>query len=344
MRPFVRLSITAATVFATSTMLAQQPKVVHAQLTTEAGSQGLNLVFHNLRHQTNPQWVGYSVPVINNFSSGWNESRVTYLEGNRDDNESSRESNSNRAFDRAVILLRVTDGTVVDLRIENPDRQLDAGGAGFVWVDSVDPEDSVKFLAALARQGQPRKLRDSAVFAVSLHQSGSGTKALADMTAAGNDLDVREKAAFWLANQRGHDGLVVIERLTREDTDAQFREKLTFDLTLSKEPAALDDLIRMAHSDTSPQVRKQAQFWMASKGGKKVAGDLRQAAASDPEESVRKSAVFALSRLPADEAATQLIAVADSSKDLAVRKQAIFWLGQSNDPKALDYLTKLLNQ
>jgi len=59
---------------------------------------------------------------------------------------------------------------------------------------------------------------------------------------------------------------------------------------------------------------------------------------------VRKSAVFALSRLPEDEAATQLIAVADTSKDAAVRKQAIFWLGQSSDPKALDYLTKLLKQ
>jgi HEAT repeat protein len=83
---------------------------------------------------------------------------------------------------------------------------------------------------------------------------------------------------------------------------------------------------------------------MASKGGKEVISDLRQAAASDPEDSVRKSAVFALSRLPADEATTQLIAVADTSKDMSVRKQAIFWLGQSDDPKALDYLTKLLKQ
>jgi len=54
--------------------------------------------------------------------------------------------------------------------------------------------------------------------------------------------------------------------------------------------------------------------------------------------------VFALSRLPGDEAATQLIAVADSSKDPAVRRQAIFWLGQSNDPRALEYLTKILKQ
>jgi HEAT repeat protein len=48
--------------------------------------------------------------------------------------------------------------------------------------------------------------------------------------------------------------------------------------------------------------------------------------------------------LPGDEAATQLIAVADSSKDPAVRRQAVFWLGQSSDPRALEYLTKILKQ
>jgi len=344
MRPFVRLFVAAAIISVAPAMQAQQPKIVHAQLTTEAGSQGLNAVLHGLKHQTNPQWIGYSVPVINNFSSGWNERRVTYLEGDRDSNGNSADGKNSRTFDRTVILLRVSDGSVVDLRIENPDRELDAGGAGFIWVNDVNPEDSVRFLAELAHQTQQRKLQDSAVLAVSLHQASSATQALSDMTTASNDLDLREKAAFWLANQRGHDGLVVIERLAREDGDARFREKLTFDLSLSKEPAALDDLIRMAHSDASPDVRRQAQFWMANKGGKKVTNDLRQAAASDPEESVRKSAVFALSRLPSDEAATQLIAVADTSKDSSVRKQAIFWLGQSNDPKALDYLTKLLKQ
>jgi HEAT repeat protein len=83
---------------------------------------------------------------------------------------------------------------------------------------------------------------------------------------------------------------------------------------------------------------------MATKGGKKVTDDLRTIATNDPNDQIRKSAVFALSRLPGDDAATQLIAVADSSKDPVVRRQAIFWLGQSNDPRALDYLTKLLKQ
>jgi hypothetical protein len=343
MQPVVRVFVAVVILSAASAVPAQQPKIVHAQLLSDAGTQGLNAVLHNLKRQTNPQWIGYSVPVVNGFSSGWNERRVVYLEGDTKSSGSS-ESSATRTFDHSVILLRVTEGSVVDLRIEIPDRELDAGGATFTWVNSVDPDDSVAFLANIAHQSQKRKLRDDAVFAISLHHASSATKALAEMAAPSNEIELREKAAFWLANQRGHDGLIVIERLAREDGDARFREKLTFDLTLSKEPAALDDLIHMAHTDASPQVRGQAQFWMANKGGKKVTDDLRQAVANDPEESVRKSAVFALSRLPEDEATAQLIAVADTSKDPSVRKQAIFWLGQSSDPKALDYLTKLLKQ
>jgi hypothetical protein len=37
-----------------------------------------------------------------------------------------------------------------------------------------------------------------------------------------------------------------------------------------------------------------------------------------------------------------LINVAKTNKNPAVRKQAIFWLGQSKDPRALDYLEEIL--
>ena len=343
MRAFVRVFATALVLSAATALSAQQPTVVHGQVTTEAANRGLGAVVDGLKQQKEPVWVGYSIPVVNKFSSGWNSSHIDYLEGNNNTifNESE---GSNQSFDHAMILLRVADGAVTKLHVESPDRELDAGGLRFVWLNGVEADDSVRVLTDLARQGDAKHLRDSAVFAISVHQTNAATTALISLTGADNDLGLREKAAFWLASQRGHDGLAAIQKLAHEDSDPKFREKLTFDLTLSKDPAALNELIRMAHEDTSPRVRKQAQFWMATKGGKKVTEDLRTLATDDPNEQIRKSAVFALSRLPGDEAATQLIAVADSSKDPLVRRQAIFWLGQSSDPRALEYLTKLLKQ
>jgi len=341
--PTRSLVLTAVLSCATG-MFAQQPEVVHTQLTTQAADHGLNTALDTLKRESAPLWVGYSVPVVDRFSSGWNSNRVARLEGDRSPDNSDDVVAKHATFDHALILLRLSGGILEKIRIESPERQLDAGGLRLVWLTGVGEDDSIRTLTAIARQDAIRRLMDSAVFAISIHQAAAATQALVSLAGADSDLALREKAAFWLANQRGHEGFVAIQRFAREDGDAKFREKLAFDLTLSKEPAALTELIRMAHEDAAAQVRKQAQFWMATKGGKVVAGDLRNAAENDPDTQVRKSAVFALSRLPREEAAVQLIRVADSSKDPAVRKQAVFWLGQSDDPRALDYLTKLLKQ
>jgi HEAT repeat protein len=343
MRAFVRTFTTTLVLSMAAPAFAQQPTVVHGLLTTETANHGLGKAVDSLKQQKDVVWVGYSVPAISKFSSGWNASRIDYLEGNGDAVVNESEA-SIQSSDHAVILLRVAEGAVMKLRVESPERELDAGGLRFVWLNDVEADDSIHVLTDLAHQSEVRRIRDSAVFAISVHQSNAATTALVGLAGPGNDLELREKAAFWLANQRGHDGFAAIERFAREDADPKFREKLAFDLTLSKDPEALNELIRMAHEDAAPQVRKQAQFWMANKGGKKVTEDLRAIAINDPNEQIRKSAVFALSRLPGDEAATQLIAVANSSKDPAVRRQAVFWLGQSNDPRALEYLTKLLKQ
>ncbi len=39
-----------------------------------------------------------------------------------------------------------------------------------------------------------------------------------------------------------------------------------------------------------------------------------------------------------------LIAVARTNRDSEIRKKALFWLGQSNDPRALDLFEELLTR
>ena len=261
--------------------------MVHSQVTTETASRGLGKTIDSLKQQKDVVWVGYSIPVVSKFSSGWNFSRIDYLEGNGNAIVNESEGSNQQPVDHAVILLRIAEGIVMKVRVENPERELDAAGLRFVWLNGVEADDSVRVLTELVRKSEDRHLRDSAVFAISIHQTNAATTALVGLTAPTNDLELREKAAFWLANQRGSDGLKVIQQLAREDADPKFREKLAFDLTLSKDPEALNELIRIAHEDASPQVRKQAQFWMANKGGKKVTEDLRTIATNDPNEQIR---------------------------------------------------------
>lgn len=59
---------------------------------------------------------------------------------------------------------------------------------------------------------------------------------------------------------------------------------------------------------------------------------------------VKRKAVFALTQIPRDEGVPLLIEVARTNRNPEVRKQAIFWLGQSKDPRALDFIEKILTK
>jgi HEAT repeat protein len=57
---------------------------------------------------------------------------------------------------------------------------------------------------------------------------------------------------------------------------------------------------------------------------------------------VKKQAVFALQQLPPEQGVPLLIQVARSNRNPAVRKQAMFWLGQSQDPRAVQFFEEVL--
>jgi hypothetical protein len=54
--------------------------------------------------------------------------------------------------------------------------------------------------------------------------------------------------------------------------------------------------------------------------------------------------VFSLSQLPKDEGVPLLINVARTNKNPEVRKQAMFWLGQSRDPRAIEFFAEILKK
>ncbi|MGH7651998.1 MAG: HEAT repeat domain-containing protein [Gemmatimonadaceae bacterium] len=121
-------------------------------------------------------------------------------------------------------------------------------------------------------------------------------------------------------------------------------EKAIFPATIADSADVWPTLIRMARNTDLPRpTRTQSVFWLGQAAGEAATSDLNTLVLDNSvDREVREQAVFALSQRPRDEGVPALIAIARTNKDPEIRKKAIFWLGQSNDPRAIDLFEQLL--
>lgn len=98
---------------------------------------------------------------------------------------------------------------------------------------------------------------------------------------------------------------------------------------------------RSQRSDT----RKSAVFWLSQAAGDAAAEGLEDLVYDDAgDQEVRESAIFALSQFEEDEGVPILIRIVRTHPDPDLKRKAIFWLGQSDDPRAVELFEELLTR
>jgi hypothetical protein len=249
------------------TMGAVQAPVVNAVVEHRSVANGLAGEIQAIAQQGRTVWVGYRVPIVRSRGERLNSTQTCCgrcrLEPATD----------------LVMLLKVDRSGVVEIRSEAVDCDIDASGMPLVWLDTVRAEESVTWLAGLARDtsARPNRFSDQALTALALHASPAASPVLVDVARNGATAQLKGRALFWLAQRAVEEAVPTIA-------------------------AAIDD----------------------------------------PDTEVKKQAVFALSRLPKDEGVPRLIELARSHSNPDVRRQAFFWLGQSKDPRAVDFFASIL--
>jgi hypothetical protein len=249
-----------------------------------------------------------------------------------------------------LVFVRASDGNVDRVRSFSDGCPIDAQSRRVIWLTPVNSDESVTVLASLLHpaegsssiKGAKQSDYGGITAAVAFHAGSGADRALKDLMGKSQPLKVREQAAFWLGNARGRAGFETLKSLVPVDEEAQFRRNATFAIFQSREPGAVPTLIAMARHDKDAGVRGQALFWLAQKGERKATEAVSSAIEDDPDTDVKKKAVFALTQLPKEESVPKLIRVATQNKNREVRKAAMFWIGQSRDPRAVDFIEKLL--
>jgi PBS lyase HEAT-like repeat-containing protein len=101
------------------------------------------------------------------------------------------------------------------------------------------------------------------------------------------------------------------------------------------------ELTRLVQNGDAPiDTRKDALFWL---GESEIdAAEFARLYDRSQPFAVREQWTFVLSQRHEDPALDKLIEIARGDSDVEIRKRAMFWLGQSRDPKAIQFLHDLI--
>jgi HEAT repeats len=129
--------------------------------------------------------------------------------------------------------------------------------------------------------------------------------------------------------------------LARSTEDA---ENAIFAATLADSVTVWPRLLQIARDDkVSRENRRQAVFWVSQAAGQAATRGLDSLVTdSEEDREIRKQAVFALSQRPEEEGVPVLLRIARTNTDPMIQREAIFWLGQSDDPRAVELFEELL--
>jgi hypothetical protein len=214
-----------------------------------------------------------------------------------------------------------------------------------LWLGSSRDDESVVFLERMFGDTHSDKMKESLVFAISLHDSSDqALKFVRDVLAGSESEKVRGSAAFFLSERDHEVDIPLMVKVATHDPSQRVRDQAVFGLSRMESDAAVEALIDLARHAERKDVREKAIFWVSQNASDRVVGTLKDIAFNDDETGVQRQALFALSRLKNADGVKELIEIAKCHRNPQIRREAMFWLGRSDDPRAFDFLVEMVRR
>jgi HEAT repeat protein len=199
-------------------------------------------------------------------------------------------------------------------------------------------------LRDLVRNASP-ELQKNAVFSLSQLRSGEGAAALRELASSDNTPEeIRGEAIFWIGQSHSRENGEYLRDLFKRVRSHELKDKIIFALSQQRGTGSEQWLIDIAMDQSeSTEIRKQALFWAAQ--NKNLAFErLSQLYDRTTDAEIKEQLIFGFSQRNTRESVDKLMSIARTDRDREMRKKAIFWLGQSRDPRVLDFLAELIGK
>jgi len=314
---------------AAAASLGAQPKLlINAQTDTRSAASGLEREFKTLvAAQSQPGWIGYSVPAVRN--TGWGCEYV------RDSGATAGVIHLEPPTE-AVILYRVENNAVNRVRAISPYCEIDAGGVPVHWLTDVQPAQSIALLETMVTNRE--NFGDNPLHAIAMHADPSAVKALEHYLATDQPDSIRLRAVSYVASRDFN----LVKKIIAADRDLRVRERAVSSLANNKQPEAEELLLSIAATGDDSRLRLQAISGLGRKSGARVTAALTSIAEKDTDGTVRRRALSALQNMPDGEGVPVLIQLAKSERNPETKKQAMQSLQNSRDPRALAFFEEFL--
>lgn len=153
------------------------------------------------------------------------------------------------------------------------------------------------------------------------------------------------KAAIRAIAERGEAAVDDLLKLFDTEATPDLKRSILQSLSDIKSQRVEDKLFAVASGTDSTDVRRQAIRLLGERAGKRSFDFLSQTAQSPTGDAeVQVQAVRAISERRADESVPLLIKIAKTHPNQQVRKQAIRSLGESGDPRAVEFFREVLTK
>jgi hypothetical protein len=165
------------------------------------------------------------------------------------------------------VYARVENRSVSRVRTFSLDCDVDSGGVQVVPLANVTVDDSVAWLAGLARStGDGSATLNSvhmpALSALALHPGTAATITLVALARNDQRPRVRSQALFWLSQRAGDKAIGAISDAIAHDPETEVKRRAVFALSQLPRDEGVPRLIEVARTNANPAVRKQAMFWL----------------------------------------------------------------------------------
>lgn len=231
------------------------------------------------------------------------------------------------------------------LKVAKTDPDREARSHAIHWLGESDSESVVDELMKIYASDPEQDVRRQVLHALSEMQNQRAQAKLLEVARSGDNADMRRQAIHWLG-EKGTDAIInELMKIYDAEGNSDVKRQILHAFSEMENQRAEDKLFAVARSDSNRELRKQAIHWIGERAGERSLELLRDTVnSSNADTEVQMQAVHAISERPAEEAVPLLIKIAKTHPNAEIRRQAMHWLGESGDPRAVEFFKEVLSK